>query len=122
MRKQSKALLAVGLLVVSCVVGLLAAARSRRRSPWLEAQRLPGSLPEASLSAAERARLVETAREAARAVTIPDDCRPFIQETDAEYIVTFPVWYSRPVPGSDFYAQVVIDKASGKVLKWLGSV
>ncbi|MHC5055687.1 MAG: hypothetical protein ACYTKD_13335 [Planctomycetota bacterium] len=118
-RKRSAALLAGGLLGVACAVGLLAVSRDRKRSAWLEAQRLPGALPEALLSAADRARLLKTTGEAAKGVRIPDDCEPYIQESETEYVITFPIWYWRVVPGPDYHIQVFIDKSSGKVLKAL---
>ena len=120
MRKRSKILLVCGLLVIACVLALLAVSWNRKRSPWLEAQCLPGSLPEASLSSADRARILETATEAVKEVAaIPDDSEPFIQETDTEYIVTWPVWYSRIVPGAGYHYQIVIDKSSMKVTRKL---
>ncbi|MHC4248291.1 MAG: hypothetical protein ACYS9X_04110 [Planctomycetota bacterium] len=119
--KRSAALLAGGLLGVACAIGLLAVSRNRKRSAWLEAQRLPGALPEAPLSAADRARLEREAREAVAMLAIPEHCEPYIQENDTEYIVTFPVWRRRIVPGSSYYAQITIEKASGKVLKKLGA-
>jgi len=143
MRKQSKVLLADGILAALCALALPAVSCSTnrpawvepqrvpgsapehwpsvagKRSPWLEAQRLSGSLPRASLSVADRARVLEIAREAAKAITIPSDSEPFIQESDTEYIVTFPVWYARITRGPDYHAQIVIEKASGKVLRRL---
>jgi len=92
-------------------------------SPWLESRRLPdGSLPQVAISASERAALVALARKAVEgAMLVPAEIDAFIEETDTEYIVTFPTFDLRG-PGADYYAQIRIDKSSRQVTKvWVGS-
>jgi hypothetical protein len=102
--------------------GSFATPTERLVSPWIESRRLPdGTLPEAQLSPGKRSQLVETALNACEGhVKVPGDSRVFVEETGSDYIVTFPVYYSRLFPGPGYYAQVTIDKATGKVTGILG--
>jgi hypothetical protein len=52
---------------------------------------------------------------------MPEDAMAFIEETETTFVVTFPIFRSRPVPGSDFYAQIHIRKSDGVVLRKMGS-
>lgn len=95
---------------------------SSGRSAWLEQRRLPdGTLPEAALTTGERARLIGAAlKELEDKVAVPERAPAFIEETASTYVVTFPIFYTRPMPAASYFAQVTIDKASGRVTGVLG--
>jgi hypothetical protein len=78
-------------------------------------------LPEAALTTGERARLIGAAlKELEDKVAVPERAPAFIEETASTYVVTFPIFYTRPMPAASYFAQVTIDKASGRVTGVLG--
>ena len=76
----------------------------------------------ASHSFVSRDRAVEIARTACNGkLDIPVGVIPIVTEKDGAYIVTFPTPKEPVYPKGDYFAEVTVEKASGKVIEILSS-
>ena len=52
---------------------------------------------------------LQIAYEKVKNMNIPDDCKPIVEVHGTSLVITFPIIREMPMPGGDFYAQVIID-------------